>query len=614
MPARAGVCGRHDMPKDILLFLDGTRNRGDHRATSTDTNVWRLYDAVLGKNLPGGPTARYVRGVAGSGAPAVGSDASPMASGATRLARVDVTVRRLIERGRYFRNDLESATGWGLALQIQRAYAYLCQHYEHGDRVSLFGFSRGAFAARSLAGFTDQVGLLLSDAARSKRGRHLVTLAYELYRTGRPGHWEALRRLLRQMSGASMPVAAEGQASTVLPVYFIGVWDTVDALGLEALGLNNRRVPIVRRHTRHHVADVVPTNVTHARHAISLHDVRDAFEPVLWKEARSTQVLEQPWFAGAHADVGGGYADASHSVLALDWMAREFLAALRKAGSPLRLAPLPTPAAAWAGMAPHHEMRGVFTKRPATVRAALAQFAKLPAATRATFSVHRSAAARLLDPAAIDYSVYPYASPSSGPVDFPENVERAFRKVDDLTVQLHLARCLSTGAAGGPMRAVTPAVAADLATHPPQWSTAKTRFALRNAQRLVDATLPSMHWDAAAGARLADAIVLLLVFCRGDLLEPALQRIDARAAAWAKLLKHPQRRKRRLWHLAGSRSALLHDLFARADALLPAAACTLPDSVRPLLETVRSAARAFPAVPKLMKPLKPLPGPNGHNP
>lgn len=570
------------------------------------TNVWKVFDAVASKNMPSGPDARYVRGIASTNAPPPVTDLDETlpvkAKWHTALGNA---VRDLVQAGRYVPNQFESATGWGMALQIQRAYSYLCQHYAYGDRVSIFGFSRGAFAARSLAGFVDQVGLLLRSAARGMHRRYLVTLAYELYRTGKYEKWLELRRFLTQMEGVSIPgPGREGLQSTILPIYFIGVWDTVDALGIEALGRDNANIPIVRNHTRHHVAQDVPSNVTHARHALSLHELREAFEPVLWNGCNPEQVLKQVWFAGAHADVGGGYADSGHSVHALDWMVSEFLAALREGHSPLQVNGLVPTSRNSPALPPHHEIQGYFRKDEPTVRTALDRFRALPPSTLATFSVHRSATMRLLEPAkAIDYGPYPYQTSGPHMGAFPDKVKQALLKVDDLTVRLHIACVLasSTRAAGTP---VASEVAASLAAIPANWFSARYRVAIRNARTLMSRRLSTMRWDAVEEAKLADALVLLAVFNRSDVVEDAFRRIRHKALGWERLARNPRYRRRRLWPFARGRFKALDALTARMMALVPAGHSLDADSVESTLAAVGQASSLFPPVPTPMEPIR----------
>lgn len=173
--------------------------------------------------------------------------------------------------------------GRGLNSQIQRAYGALASRWRPGDRIFLFGFSRGAYAVRSLAGVIDRVGLVRSDQATVRT----ITAAYRLYRKAPEAE------VTRAFSAA---YCHEG-----VQVEMIGVFDTVKALGL--------RAPLLWRYSQPHHAfhnhDLGRTT-RHAFHALALNETRRAYEPVLWQttpEQKATCV--QMWFRGTHGDIGG---------------------------------------------------------------------------------------------------------------------------------------------------------------------------------------------------------------------------------------------------------------------------------------------------------------------
>lgn len=182
-----------------------------------------------------------------------------------------------------WRHGHDVALGRGLNRQIRRAYGYLASRYHPGDRIFLIGYSRGAYAVRSLAGVIERVGLLRAEHATVRNVRQ----AYRHYQAQSDGP------AARAFSRAHCHAAAE--------IEMIGVWDTVKALGL--------RLPLIwmlaeRRHGFHNHALGPP--VRHAYHALALDETRQAFEPVLWHcppgwEGR----VEQVWFRGAHGDIGG---------------------------------------------------------------------------------------------------------------------------------------------------------------------------------------------------------------------------------------------------------------------------------------------------------------------
>jgi uncharacterized protein (DUF2235 family) len=182
-----------------------------------------------------------------------------------------------------WRNGIHLIEGRGINPQILRAYGWLANHYHPGDRIFLFGYSRGAYAVRALAGMIDRVGLLRpSEATQSA-----VNLAFRHYTKG--GTSAAAGDFRRLFCHAEVRVR------------MIGVWDTVKALGL--------RVPILWRFVSkihdfrdHHLGGCVDAGFQ----ALALHETRAAFRPELWvSQARSKVRLEQAWFAGAHGDIGG---------------------------------------------------------------------------------------------------------------------------------------------------------------------------------------------------------------------------------------------------------------------------------------------------------------------
>lgn len=192
--------------------------------------------------------------------------------------------------------------GRGINRQIRRAYGYLASRYRPGDRIFLMGYSRGAYAVRSLAGVIDNVGLLRADQATERQ----ITLAYR--------HYQA------------MPGSAAAQAFTSaychpgVEIEMVGVWDTVKSLGL--------RLPFLWKwsetHHAFHNHSLVPS-VKHGYHALALDETREVFEPVMWESSDNFPgVMEQVWFPGAHGDVGGqlGGFDAARplSNIPLVWM------------------------------------------------------------------------------------------------------------------------------------------------------------------------------------------------------------------------------------------------------------------------------------------------------
>ena len=174
-------------------------------------------------------------------------------------------------------------TGRGINRQIRRAYGFIASQYRPGDRIILIGYSRGAFAVRSLGGVIDRVGLLRRECATERNIRTL----YRHYR--------------KDPHGPDACAFARAHCHTAAPIEAIAVWDSVKALGL--------RWPLVWRlfekghcfHSAH-----LGHSVKNGFHALAMDETRAAFVPVLWqKDAAFQGHVEQVWFRGAHADVGG---------------------------------------------------------------------------------------------------------------------------------------------------------------------------------------------------------------------------------------------------------------------------------------------------------------------
>lgn len=198
------------------------------------------------------------------------------------------------------------AFGWGLSRNIVEAYRWLVATYEPGDEIFLFGYSRGAYTARSLGGLIRNCGVIRREhAARIEAG-------YRLYRKrdSHPGEREStLFRKSYSHEGLGEPTR----------IKFVGVFDTVGALGipLGILGALSRRMFGLEFH------DVELSGIVeHAYQALAIDEKRKAFEPTLWVQPRlkEGQVIEQTWFAGVHGNAGGGCRDDRPSDEALRWM------------------------------------------------------------------------------------------------------------------------------------------------------------------------------------------------------------------------------------------------------------------------------------------------------
>lgn len=201
------------------------------------------------------------------------------------------------------------AFGYGLSRNIRSCYAFLAANYDEGDRLFLFGFSRGAYTARSLAGLIRNCGILRTEHADQ------VDHAFAFYRD-RTSHTHP--------SAIASHIFREMYAYPTAPIHFIGVWDTVGALGIpvDLPGWEEISHHITGWEQLWGFHDTrLSSQVTHARHALSIDEERSAFRPTLWTQAQaaldSAQDLKQVWFAGVHSEVGGGSESTSLSDIAL---------------------------------------------------------------------------------------------------------------------------------------------------------------------------------------------------------------------------------------------------------------------------------------------------------
>lgn len=206
------------------------------------------------------------------------------------------------------RRLFDGATGRGLSANIVEAYRYLILNYEPGDELFFFGFSRGAFTVRSLAGLIRNSGILRRNEA------DLIKRAFRLYK----GRSEAThpREKEATMFRKSFSV------SDIVPIKFIGVWDTVGSLGNPLLinTVFGRLSPSITRN-QFHDTDLSST-VSYAYQALAIDEKRRNFRPALWhmQSHSVNQTLEQVWFIGVHSNVGGGYAKTGLSGIALNWL------------------------------------------------------------------------------------------------------------------------------------------------------------------------------------------------------------------------------------------------------------------------------------------------------
>ncbi len=244
------------MGRNIVICCDGTGNQYGEN----NTNVVKLFQFIQ-KDHPG-QIAYYDPGVGTFGANAA----------VTRVAKF---VTRL----------MGLAFGYGITRNIEDAYKFLMDNYEAGDRVYLFGFSRGAYTVRALAGMLHKCGLL------DKGLKNLIPYASRMYRKGK----------------RDVAKGFKATYSRECKPHMVGVWDTVKSVGL----VIPRKFPSAR----------LNEDVKFGYHAVSIDEKRSKFRPNLWDENRANgQRIEQVWFAGVHSDVGGYYEKDGLSDIALKWM------------------------------------------------------------------------------------------------------------------------------------------------------------------------------------------------------------------------------------------------------------------------------------------------------
>lgn len=193
------------------------------------------------------------------------------------------------------------AFGQGLTNNIKDAYRFIIHNYDDGDELFFFGFSRGAYTVRSTVGLIRNSGLL--------RKIHADKLpeAFKLYR--------------REDVAPDSEIAKDFRKShsREIKVKFVGVWDTVGALGIPIHGL---KFLTRRRHQFHDVT--LSSYVQNGFHALAIDEKRKAFKPAIWETKKlKNQNVEQVWFAGVHTNIGGGYEDSGLSDITFMWMKKK---------------------------------------------------------------------------------------------------------------------------------------------------------------------------------------------------------------------------------------------------------------------------------------------------
>ena len=290
--------------KRLVVCCDGTWRRLDE---AEQTNVG-LIAASVAPRAPDG-TRQLVAHLDGVGS----------GRGGGRLAK---TLDRFIG----------GAFGAGLDDTLEEAYRFLVFNYEPGDDILIFGYSRGAFTARSLAGLVRKCGVL------ERRHAGAIGRALDLYRDRDPARHpnsDAARRFRAEHAGhvaigqediawRETQLGGDRSGTPILRIAYLGVFDTVGALGVPSLFGEK---PLFNR--RHHFHDTeLSSHVAAARHAVAIDERRPAFTPTLWTNLASLNdgrtgtdaPYQQRWFPGVHGAVGGGGSDRRLSGCALAWV------------------------------------------------------------------------------------------------------------------------------------------------------------------------------------------------------------------------------------------------------------------------------------------------------
>jgi uncharacterized protein (DUF2235 family) len=275
--------GAEQQQKRLAIFLDGTWN-----SVNSNTNVWRMRALCAAKSKDGKP----------------------------QLVYYEVGVNGFV--GGVF--------GQGVDENIRLAYEWLIENYTDGDEIFIFGFSRGAFTARALAGLIAIDGIL---NAGSPIG---VTELFDRYRKGNE---ESIWTLKENEAAGDTSKLTEQEKwllkySQPAKVKVVGVWDTVGSVGLAA-----GNVPGISRPTFDYLQTGLRIHILNGYHALAIDEHRNDFAPTIWDvrrpknqnaviaQPRQLSSVEQRWFVGAHANVGGGYQTDLLAQSPLRWMMKK---------------------------------------------------------------------------------------------------------------------------------------------------------------------------------------------------------------------------------------------------------------------------------------------------
>ena len=296
--------------KNIILSTDGTGNAG---GVGHGTNVWRLHTSIDRQSHL-----------------TVEDNIRQVAFYHDGVGTQDKKILKIIG----------GAFGYGLKRTIKELYTFLVNNYEPGDQIYLFGFSRGAYTVRLLAGMILACGIIdrnkydnKSDADLANDVENVYRLLQELLKQHKEEELEEsidesnlvekTRKSIRVISKKINPLEEIPKDIHLnIKIRFIGVWDTVDAYAIPSDTLATVLDRFFYISFREHDNEL-NEGVENACHVLSIDDQRRTFEPVLWKEnpkSKDHDRIKQVWFSGVHANVGGGYPRQGIAWNTLEWM------------------------------------------------------------------------------------------------------------------------------------------------------------------------------------------------------------------------------------------------------------------------------------------------------
>jgi uncharacterized protein (DUF2235 family) len=278
----------------LVVCLDGTNQV---KLQPHPTNLARIFDALGGTQV-GADWGSFETTVGGA-SPIAGKYLPGVGTQGDRVLKV-----------------LGNAFGDGIAEPIVRGYTFLSRNYKAGDAIIITGFSRGAAAARALAGLVAKMGLLntATYAPADKTAAYLRAIAaWYAYRKGNNDFADQARlKIISGTVGQDVPKLGKGDFTPPPAIRAVGVFDTVSSLGLPQIGSNGKpRFDFSICDT-----DLNP-KIQNGFHALSADESRDLFYPTFWADREG---VVQQVFPGCHSDVGGGFPNRGLSDGALSWM------------------------------------------------------------------------------------------------------------------------------------------------------------------------------------------------------------------------------------------------------------------------------------------------------